>query len=78
MDTLSSEQAYAAMFLFLAQHYERTQEDDVGALLSDLQIMADGGSADPAALADWQECVAQVQTQHGYPEIMYFRLIRPE
>jgi hypothetical protein len=78
MNMLTQEQAYAAMFLFLAQYYHRTSSDDVGGLLSDLQIMPDGISADPAAMSDWQTCLAQAQAHDSYPEIIYFRLTNPE
>ena len=51
MDTLTIQQA------FLEDYYERTQSDDVGALLGDLQCMEDGVPADPAAWQDWLDCV---------------------
>ena len=49
MDTLTIQQAFEVMQLFLEDYYERTQSDDVGALLGDLQCMEDGVPADPAA-----------------------------
>ena len=33
---MNSEQAFRAMVLFLERYFERTQSDDVGALLGDL------------------------------------------
>src|SRR5688572_8288069 len=39
MDTLTIQQAFEAMQLFLVSYYERTQSEDVGALLGDLQCM---------------------------------------
>jgi hypothetical protein len=60
MDTLTIQQAFEAMQLFLEDYYERTQSDDVGALLGDLQFMEDGVTADPATWQDWMDCVKKV------------------
>jgi len=60
MDTLTIRQAYEAMLLFLEGLYERTKSDDLGALLGDLQILDDGGTADPAAWQDWLNSVQTV------------------
>ena len=55
MDTtkLTYIQSFNAMRRFLEMYYERTSSDDVGSLLGDLQILDDGGTADPAAWEDW-------------------------
>ena len=60
---MNSEQAFRAMVLFLERYFERTQSDDVGALLGDLQLLDDGLTADPAAWPEWLECV-QVASQN--------------
>ncbi|MCB8836874.1 hypothetical protein [Aurantimonas sp. VKM B-3413] len=65
MAELTNEQAYRAMFEFLKRHWERTGSDDVGALLSDLQLFDDGIPGDPAALDDWRDCVASVLKTEG-------------
>jgi len=54
---LTNLQAFNAMRLFLEKYYEQTSSDDVGALLSDMLFLEDGGTADPAAWNDWIECV---------------------
>ncbi len=59
--TLSSKDAYAAMFAFLDCVYERTKSDDVGVLLGGMSLLPDGGTADPAAWADWEDAVRKVQ-----------------
>ena len=64
MDTLTIQQAFEAMQLFLEGYYERTQSDDIGALLGDLQFIEDGVTADPAAWKDWSACVKKV-TESG-------------
>ncbi|MBD0344400.1 MAG: hypothetical protein ICV63_06110 [Coleofasciculus sp. Co-bin14] len=65
MEKLTERKAFEAMVLFLEGFYERTQSDDVGGLLSDLMMLEDGTTADPAAWEDWIECVqkALVVTQ---------------
>lgn len=60
MTRLTSEQAYRAMQLFLERHWARTPERTVADLLSELQLLEDGGSADPAALAEWRDCLERV------------------
>ncbi|MEX6507674.1 hypothetical protein [Jiella sp. M17.18] len=65
MAELTTDQAYRAMFEFLKRYWERTGADDVGALLSDLQLFEDGVSGDPAALQDWRDCVAYVMKTEG-------------
>jgi hypothetical protein len=57
--TLSSEQAFKAMSLFLERQYERTKSDDIGALLGDLQLAEDGKPFDPAAWDEWLKSVEQ-------------------
>ncbi|MEL7085049.1 MAG: hypothetical protein AAGM36_11180 [Cyanobacteria bacterium J06597_1] len=54
---LSSEQAYAAMFAFLAHWYEMTQSDDIGGLLGSMSLLVDGNTADPAIKGDWEDAV---------------------
>ena len=41
------------MVLFLETYYERTQSDEIGALLGSLQLLEDGKPADPAMWQDW-------------------------
>jgi hypothetical protein len=50
---LTPQQAYAAMTLFLEGHYRRTGSDDIGGLLGDMAVRADGTTADAAMWADW-------------------------
>jgi len=57
MKTMTDEQAYAAMFHFLDQLWERTKSDDIGGLLGDMSLLPDGSTADPAVAIEWQEAV---------------------
>jgi len=59
VEKLTGKQAFQAMVLFLEGFYERTESDDIGALLGDLQILEDGNTADPAAWEDWLGSVEQ-------------------
>jgi hypothetical protein len=60
VENLTERKAFEAMVLFLEGFYERTQSDEVGGLLSDLIMLEDGTTADPAAWDDWMECVRKV------------------
>lgn len=69
--TLTSYQAYLAMFEFLCGYYERGQSDEIGGLLGGLQLLPDGQSADPAYYShDWERAVRDVlaaeSTDTGY------------
>ena len=57
METLTAKQAFEAMSVFLDTFYDRTQSDEIGGLLGDLQIVGDGMPADPAAWQDWMKLV---------------------
>lgn len=55
--TMTPEQAYQAMFLFLERYYEATGADDIGVLLGSMSLLEDGQPADPAMWADWCKAV---------------------
>lgn len=57
MRVLDERQAYAAMYRFLKGYWEREQPEYLGLLLSEMSSLPDGGSADPAVDAAWQEAV---------------------
>lgn len=64
---LTAQEAYEVMMLFLEKHYERTDSDDIGALLGALQFFEDGVTADPAMWEDWLKCVSKVKDdEEGY------------
>ena len=54
--TLSEQEAFLALTLFVNQFYARAG-DDLPTLMADISIEEDGGTLDPAAWADWLECV---------------------
>jgi len=61
MDKLITvEQAYIAMFEYWLEVYKRTNSDEIGNVLSELSILEDGSSADPAAIKDWSRVVDRV------------------
>jgi len=55
--TLTILQAYEAMYEHLSNLYERTGSSEVAVLLSDMSLLSDGKTADPAAWGDWLTCV---------------------
>ena len=57
MKQLSDDEGYAAMYAFLEHRYNLTQSDDLGALLSQMSLLPDGGTADPALWHDWQRAI---------------------
>lgn len=60
-DCLTLQEAYLAMFEFMAQLYQRTGSDEVGSVLGDISMLADGTTADPAAWGDWMRCVEKAR-----------------
>ena len=58
-------QAYLAMFEYLRRYNERSQSDEIGGLLGGLSLLADGGSADPAALRDFLDSIDAVRQEEG-------------
>jgi hypothetical protein len=56
---MSTEQGFRAMFKFLDEYQKRVRDggDDLVAVLSDIQILADGRPADAAAWEDWLKAV---------------------
>lgn len=63
-DTLTTRDAYAAMFAFLEEIYRRTESDDLGALLGGMSLLEDGGTADPAYWVDWQAAVRKAKERN--------------
>lgn len=55
--SLSSREAYLAMFSFLEDYYSRTQSDEIGSMLSGLCLMSDGKPMDPAYWDEWEQAV---------------------
>jgi hypothetical protein len=53
--------AYQAMFRFLDERYRKLPSDELGALLGELQLSADGEPFDPAVTEDWNRAVGTAQ-----------------
>jgi hypothetical protein len=66
---LTVSEAYDAMIDYLDKYYNRTHSDDIGSLLTGMLLLANGESADSAALEDWNKSVDKIlnQTQHDRP-----------
>jgi hypothetical protein len=56
---LTARDAYVAMYAYLEKYYQRTGANDIGAMLGEMSLLADGGTADPAVWNDWLDAVAQ-------------------
>lgn len=61
---LDEREAFAAMSLFVNRFAERAG-DDLATLVTDIRVMGDGMTWDPAAWADWLECVRDVKAADG-------------
>jgi hypothetical protein len=63
--SLTEQQAFDAMFLFLNEYWERgsRESEDLAALLGSLnrRLWADGTTADPAMAEDWKSCVQRIR-----------------
>lgn len=59
-------EAYKAMITFLDYYYTHFGQDSVGSVLSDIQILPNGHSADPAAWDDWLEAVKKTIDKKEY------------
>jgi hypothetical protein len=57
--TLTVEQAYFCMCLFLIEYNKRGRTDEMDILLGSLAMMTDG-PADPAMKSDWEYAVQKV------------------
>jgi len=60
-NTLSKQEAYAAMYAFLEAIYDRTESDELGALLGGMSLLEDCETADPAAWHDWESAIRKVR-----------------
>lgn len=56
---LTYEEAYKAMFVFLEHMYKTTKSADIGSLLGDMSMLADGMPADNAVWPRWTEAIDQ-------------------
>jgi hypothetical protein len=57
MTTLTDKQAYAAMYHFLEQQWNRNNAYELRDILSFMSLLPDGSTADPAFAHDWQRAV---------------------
>jgi hypothetical protein len=71
---LTIDEAYDAVVDYLDKYYNRTgYTGGIGALLSEMYLLTDGTSADPAALEDWKKSVDKILSQN--PRVRpYFKL----
>jgi hypothetical protein len=66
---MTSDQAYAAMFFFLEDFYQRTHSDEIGGLLGSMSVLADGSPADGAIVADWRRAVERAMKESQAPRL---------
>ncbi len=61
---LTTKEAYAAMYLFLCELYEKAGYDQLGGILGGMSLLEDGTTADPACWQDWLRMVEKSRRQH--------------
>lgn len=74
--TVTIQQAYEIMFVFLERIYEQTKSDDLGALLGGFSLLPDGGTADAAAWEDWLDAASMVLKRAPAPADDYRPYLR--
>lgn len=65
---LSKLQSYQAMFFFLENLYEKTNDDNLADFLESMQLLKDGSHADPAYWKDWEDAVSKVVDSGNVPD----------
>lgn len=60
---LTKEEAYLAMFQFLKQVYDQTNDNGIGSLLSCMVLRKDGSPIDPAYEQDWIDAIKRVKPE---------------
>jgi len=60
VQTLTVEQSYDAMIYFLETYNKKINSIDIALLTSDLLLLPDNMSVDPAAVEDWYESVERI------------------
>jgi hypothetical protein len=61
---LTIEEAYAAMYLFLCDLYEKAGYDQLGGILGGMSLLEDGTTADPAYWQDWLRILEKNKDQN--------------
>ncbi|NCT73495.1 MAG: hypothetical protein GXC78_03110 [Chitinophagaceae bacterium] len=57
---LTEKEAYVAMQLFVENVWSMTNDEGLAIMLSSMNILNDGSTADPAYWEDWQDCINKV------------------
>lgn len=60
--SLTSMEAYKAMYAFLDELYHQFGFDELGGLLGGMSLLQDGGTADPAIWKDWLRAVEKAKS----------------
>ncbi|WP_034841960.1 hypothetical protein [Endozoicomonas numazuensis] len=62
-DTITVNEAYKAMILYLEHLYELTSSDELAGFLGSMAILEDGKPADSAVWQDWLEAIEKAKTK---------------
>jgi hypothetical protein len=70
---LSPRQAYLAMFAFIEQMQRNLGSEDFAMLLSDLSLLPDGSSADPACWPEWEEAIERALREPTLADLVLYK-----
>jgi len=56
-NTITINEAYKAMYLYLENLYEMTGSDDLAGFLGSMSLLKDGNPADDAVWSDWLDAI---------------------
>lgn len=60
-ELLTEDEAYCAMYAFLADYYRITKEPYLGGLLGSLSLLENGMPADPAVQTEWKSAISKAR-----------------
>jgi len=63
MSTLTTKEAFLAAFAFIEDRYNIIRSDDLANMLSDMSLLSDCNTADPAVWHEW--CAAVEKAKSG-------------
>ena len=62
MSSLTTKEAFLAAFAFIEDRYKIIRSDDLANMLSDMSLLSDYETADPAVWHEWCEAVEKAKS----------------
>ncbi len=64
---ITTKKGYEALFYFIEKFYEMTKSDALGEILSGMEYLEDGKSAEPLLWDYWLEAIEKAELKGGLP-----------